>query len=271
MKTLTKITLTLSVMTMLSSCSDNLTYSGHDASILFLHHSTGYHVWKGKLSGPASLSFRLGVSMVPKYMKEYNKQNNTRYAISHAWFPFEPYPANANFPYDYYNIWVKHAGPDTYIDQPTLETLTKDHDVIIIKHCFPVSNILDDDNQADIESDRKTLANYKLQYNALKEKFREFPGTKFLVWTAAASVEQATTTEEARRTREFVDWVKNEWDEADDNIFIFDFYSLETEGGLYLKPEYAKGPADSHPNEVLSMKAADMLVKRIVEVIENNR
>ena len=67
---------------------------------------------------------------------------------------------------------------------------------------------------------------------------RSFPDTTFIVWTGAALTEATTTPDEAQRTREFFDWVKAEWDEPGDNIFLWDFYELETEGGPYMKPEY---------------------------------
>ena len=76
---------------------------------------------------------------------------------------------------------------------------------------------------------------------------RSFPDTKFIVWTGAALTEATTTPDEAQRTREFFDWVKAEWDEPGDNIFLWDFYELETEGGPYLKPEYASAPDNPHP------------------------
>jgi hypothetical protein len=262
--------LVLIIATMISCSNNKLTYANPDAKIIFLHHSTGLNVWKGKLSGLASLSMRLGPSIVPELLKKYNKENSKKYEISEAWFPNYPYPIENN-PYDYYNIWVKNAGQNPFMEQPTLEMLVTNYNVIIFKHCFPFSNILPEDSVPNINSDKKTIGNYTLQYNALKTKLREFPGTSFLVWTGAASVEKATTPEEAKRAKDFVTWVKNEWDEPNDNIFIFDFNQIETEGDLYLKPEYAIGPADSHPNEKLSKKAAGLLVNRIIEVIEDNR
>ena len=55
-----------------------------------------------------------------------------------------------------------------------------------------------------------------------------------------------------------------------DNIFLWDFYELETEGGLYLKPEYATSPTNSHPNKDFAQKVAPYFCQRIVDVIEND-
>jgi hypothetical protein len=260
------------IIFMFTSCRNpimNLKYEKPDAKIIFLHHSTGNNIWYGDIKQGLNLSLRKPMCMVPRLMKNYNEANNKKISIEQRYFPSgKPYPW-ANYPYDYYNIWVKNGGENTFMDEPTLEILTKEYDIIIFKHCFPVSHILEDDEHPDINSDKKTLANYKLQYNALKTKLQSFPKNKFIVWTGAALVETVTNTEEAERANHFFEWVKKEWDEPGDNIEIFDFREIETEGGVYLKEKYANSTSDSHPNMKLSKIAAELLVKKIVEVLEN--
>lgn len=237
----------------------------------FLHHSTGNVIWTGKPTGIKKItSIFKKYEAVPGWFAVYNKTNSKNYFITEQNFPkAKPYGWN-NYPFDYYNIWVKNAGESPFMEEPTLEMLTKDYNMIIFKHCFPVGNIQESTDSADLNSDKKTLQNYKLQYLALKEKLLSFPDTKFVVWTAAALVESQTTPEETARTREFVDWVVNEWDAEGDNIYLWDFYSLETEGGQYLKPEYAIGENDSHPNGTFANKVAPLFCQRIVDVIETN-
>ena len=62
----------------------------------------------------------------------------------------------------------------------------------------------------------------------------------------------------------------DEWNTPGDNIEIFDFREIETDGGLYLKPEYAVGDLDSHPNISFSALAAESFVNKIIEVVETN-
>ncbi|OGJ89543.1 MAG: hypothetical protein A2487_14505 [Candidatus Raymondbacteria bacterium RifOxyC12_full_50_8] len=223
-----------------------------ESRVIFLHHSTGNCVWQGG---------------VPQWMDEYNKKNKTNYLVTEQAFPKKTPYGWRNYPFDYWNIWVNHAGDAPFSDEPTLEMLTKNYDVIVFKHCFPVSSIQPDSGKPDIASDRKTLENYKLQYAALKKKMRSFPKTKFIVWTPAALVASASDPDKAKRTAEFSAWMKKTWDEKGDNIFLWDFHGLETEGGLYLKPDYAAGPDDSHPNEAFSKKVAPLFAQRIVDVI----
>ncbi len=60
-----------------------------------------------------------------------------------------------------------------------------------------------------------------------------------------------------------------EWDLPGDNIYIWDLYSLQTEGGLYFKEEYSASIRDSHPNEDFASMASKLLFNRIIDVIEN--
>jgi hypothetical protein len=114
------------------------------------------------------------------------------------------------------------------------------------------------------------LANYKLQYAALREKLHEFPNTKFILFTGAALVKSAVSEDAAERAKEFFTWVTDEWDLPEDNIHIWDLYSLQTEGGSYFKDEYATSPDNSHPNGEFAVKVAQLLFARIIDVIETN-
>jgi len=228
------------------------TASGSDARIIFLHHSTGEVIWEGG---------------VPEWFDEYNSENDTDYQITAQDFPKDSPYGWENYPYDYWNIWVDHAGNSPYKSEPTLEILASDYNVIVFKHCFPVSDIEPDYGPGEVDSSEKTSANYKLQYDALKDKMHEFPETTFVVWTGAAQVAGATEADYAQRAQEFFNWVKNDWDEAGDNIYIWDFYELETEGGLYLANANAADPYDSHPSPSFATKVAPLFGQRLVDII----
>jgi hypothetical protein len=153
------------------------------------------------------------------------------------------------------------------MEEPTLEMLTKKYDVIIFKHCYPVSKILADTGTPDIDSNIKRLENYKLQYNALKRKMHEFPDNKFIVWSPAVLVKSQLHEDEARRTYEFYRWIIDEWDEKGDNIFIWDFYKYETEGGLYLLDKYAGGATNSHPDKDFAARVTPLFCKFVIDVV----
>jgi len=254
------------LIALLSGCTQN---NESMKKIIFLHHSTGYNIWLGKTNH--YLYKITGNSDVKKYINRYNRDNGTAYRITEQFFPKkEPYGWK-NYPYDYYNIWVKNAGDKPFLEELTLEMLTSEYDVIIFKHCFPVSLIMPDTGIPDINSESRRLENYKLQYDALKAKMQQFSDKKFIVWTPAVNTQKLMSEGQALRTREFRDWIVNEWDEQGDNIFIWDFYSYETEGGLYLADKYAAGPEDSHPNVQFAARVAPLFGQYIIDVIEHKK
>jgi hypothetical protein len=220
-----------------------------NARVVFLHHSTGSAIWEGG---------------VPGWFTAYNTAHGTTYQITELAYPGAPYPWD-NYPYDYWNIWVNHAGTAPYQGNATLELLTPQYEVIAFKHCFPVSGIAADAGTPDVTSSEKTVGNYKAQYAALKTKLRSFPANRFIVWTGAALLQVNNTPEQAARAKEFFDWVRTVWDEPGDNIYVWDFFDLETGGGIYMLPE--NGGSDSHPNPTFAAEAAPLFGQRVVDVI----
>jgi len=243
-----------------------MTSSNRSVRIALLHHSTGEVIWNGGLPG---------------FLEAWNGSRGTDYRITKVTYPattggwpplirklVSTYPW-ANYPYDYWNLWVKQTGASRDRGELNLDDLVKRYDVIVFKHCFPVSRVKPDGGAApSVSSEERTLANYRLQYQAIKTRLRQFPEKRFIVWTGAALPEASTNPAEAGRAREFFEWVKGAWDEKGDNIFVWDFHELETEGGLYLKPEYAAGARDAHPAPAFARRVAPLLGQRIVDVIE---
>ena len=245
----------------------------NNARVAYLHHSTGQNVWTGG---------------VPQFIQTWNSSHGKNYQISELRYPatigghttlarylplrtvraMVSYYPWENYPYDYWNLWIAHTGESRDRGELNLDDLVKDYDVIVFKHCFPVSGIKADSGTPSVSSKEKTLANYKLQYEALKTRMHQFPEKRFILWTGPALTEASTNPQDAERARQFVSWVKTTWDEKGDNIYLWDFYELETKGALYLKPEYADGPDDAHPNVVFSRQVALLIGQRIVDVIE---
>jgi len=223
--------------------------------IAYLHHSTGGIIWGGG---------------VPEFFTSYNAAHSTQYQITSITYPDagSGYPWS-NYPYDYWNLWVNHTGSSQDSGELNLDQLAANHDVIVFKHCFPVSAINADDGNPDITSSYQTIANYQLQYAALKTRMKQFPARKFIIWTGAALNAGSTNPDDATRAQTFFNWVKTTWDEPGDNIFIWDFYALETAGAApYMNNAYASASNDPHPNSTFSATVAPCIAQRIVDVIE---
>lgn len=227
---------------------------GRDARIAYLHHSTGGAIWDGGVQG---------------FIEDWNGSHGTRYVITGITYPLTTggYPW-ANYPYDYWNLWVSFTGTSRDRGELNLDDLAASYDVIVLKHCFPVSAIAADTGTPSVSSSARTAENYRLQYAALKARLRRFPTKRFVVWTGAALTQASTTAAQAQRARDFFAWVKGTWDEPGDNIFVWDFFEIETAGGLYLLDTWAASPSDSHPNATLAALAAPLIGRRIVDVIE---
>lgn len=230
--------------------------------IAYLHHSTGGNIWAGG---------------IPAFFTSYNTAHSTQYQITSITYPDTGggYPW-ANYPYDYWNLWVNHTGTSQDRGELNLDQIAANYDVIMFKHCFPVSGIGPDSGTASVSSSYKSIANYKLQYAALKARMKnDFPTKKFILWTGAALTKgsiSGTDAEKlviAQRAQDFFNWVKTTWDEPGDNIFIWDFYALETAGAVpYMNDAYANALNDSHPNGAFSSTVAPYISQRIVDVIE---
>lgn len=228
--------------------------------IAYLHHSTGGNIWSGG---------------IPDYINAYNASQNKNYRITSITYPATTngYPW-ANYPYDYWNLWINHTGASQDRGELNLDQLAASYDVIVFKHCFPVSDILSEASDESAPSPVQTVHNYQLLYNALKTRMLAFPTKKFIVWTGAALIEAATTAEKATRAKTFFDWVKSDWDTPGDNIFLWDFFALETGNAAsgYMNSSYStantNNPYDSHPNSNFSSAVAPFMPQRIIDVIE---
>ena len=118
--------------------------SGNGTKIIFLHHSTGRNIWDGG---------------VQEWFNDYNKTSKVNYLIVEQVFPKTDSNDGGNYPFDYWNIWVNHAGEEPYKEEPTLEMISKKYDAVVLKHCFPVGDIREDTGEPDVASDVKSLEN----------------------------------------------------------------------------------------------------------------
>lgn len=174
-----------------------------------------------------------------------------------------------NYPYDYWNLWIAHTGDQHDRYELNLDDLVRSYDVIVFKHCYPVSGIEPDNGAPSVSSPVKTEANYMLQYEALKQRMHQFPQTKFILWTPTGLTQSLTNKAQAERANHFSAWVKDSWDVKGDNIFLWDFRQLQTGGGLYVEAAHAERGNESHPSKEFAKQVAPLLGRRIIDVIEN--
>jgi hypothetical protein len=231
-----------------------------DDKVIFLHHSTGEGVWGGGIGAPT-------------WFSNYNTAHGTAYDVDERSYPNSPYPW-ANYPYDYWHLWINGECNSANPNIECMPKLTTDYDIIIYKHCYPGAGVVADNGDPDITSSVKTLANYKLQYRALRQLMDSYPNNKFIVWTLAPLHRLATTSANAARAKEFVDWVKYDFLVEDNqnhpNIFIFDFFGFTAGTDNFLRYEYegSHSSSDSHPNSLANSTVMPLFSQFIVDTAD---
>lgn len=244
-------------------------HSGISQKVIFLHHSTGWAVYnEGHMAD---------------WINNYNTEHVTSYELTERSYPDAPYPWD-NYPYDYWNLWINNACDNSNPGIACMDKLCADYNVIIFKHCYPGSAITDDPANPSASSPVKSIANYKLQYRALRTLMDGYPENKFIVWTLAPLHRLATNSAAAAKARQFTDWVKNDWltedGQSHPNIYIFDFWGYTAESNPTpaqgkvncLKYEYEymhENTDDSHPNTLANETVGPLFAQFIVNTIED--
>ena len=240
-----------------------------DNRVVFLHHSTGGGVfWEGG---------------VDQWIADYNASHGTAIQVEEREYPSEPY-AWENYPYDYWNLWINGACDSSNPNIECMDSLASKYDVVIFKHCFPGAYVIPDFDYEtpDVGSMERSMANYKLQYQALRELMDSYPDTVFIVWTLAPLHRMDTDAEAAARAAEFVRWVKEDWlhedGKAHPNIRIFDFWGLVAETSsnpsqgqancLKYQFEQSHSDSDSHPNAEANRMVGPIFAQFIVDNLE---
>lgn len=254
--------------------STQLSSFSQQAKVMFLHHSTGRMIYEG--------------GSVNDSIEAYNLREDTDYILEERNYPYKPY-VWANYPYDYWKIWLsgyceEQRGEKGYANVQCLDDLAAKYDVVILKHCYPGADILENTGSPSVSSSRKSLENYKLQYQALREAFTQYPETHFVVWTLVPRHRlYPGATENAGRAAQFASWVRDEWLKEEGkgypNIHVFDYFSMAAEtdpevqqpGVRYcLKYAYEKSHEDndSHPNELACKEIGPEFYSYIIDLLE---
>lgn len=162
--------------------------------------------------------------------------------------------------------------------EPRFSDFVAQYDVVIMKHCFPASDILEDIGKADPTSPRQSLENYKAIYRLLRDMFDKNPNKLFIIWTLPSRHQlfeppEGHKDENAARATEFSNWLKGDFINeggSHPNIFIWDFRGLMVDPDTnFLKYEYESGhnSPDSHPNKSANNEAGPQFSKFVVESI----
>lgn len=138
------------------------------------------------------------------------------------------------------------------------------HEVIVFKSCFPVSDITSDEQ----------LERYKSYYRDMRDVMDGHRDRVFIVVTPPPLNPAETNPEAAARARAFANWLKSdEYLGGHPNVFTFDFFGYlaqdDTASPDYnmLRQAYRQG-SDSHPNQAANEAIGPLFVDSIVDAVQ---
>jgi hypothetical protein len=237
--------------------SSSITANGDFTNVIFLHHSTGRNLIE---QGGVREAF--AAAGYDFWDHDYNDQGLTR-----------PDGVPAGYSYDIPNDNTDPDGLAHIFSQRLCSwplnafSGLMQHEVIVFKSCFPVSNITSD----------AQLEQYKTYYLEMRDVMDQHPDHVFIVVTPPPLNPAATGTEAAARARTFAEWLKSdEFLAGHPNVFTFDFFDLLAEDEPtasdcnMLSKEYRERE-DSHPNKKANETISSIFVEFIIKAIENYR
>jgi hypothetical protein len=139
------------------------------------------------------------------------------------------------------------------------------HEVLIVKSCFPNSAI---------KSDAELVQN-KDWYLTMRNVVDQHPDRVFIFLTSPPLHPLATTADEAARARTLASWlVSDEFRRGRPNLFVFDFFDqLADPQTNMLRAAYQRDPddSDSHPNELANQTIGPHFVDFVDQAVQTYR
>ena len=217
-------------------------------SIIFLHHSCGQNLIEQGLVRE-SLS-ELGYEF---YDHGYNDDGLRLADGTYSGTNFDV-PGDNTDPDGLAEIFSQplHDPPDN-----TFSHLIQ-YDVIILKSCYPTSNITSEEQ----------LAEYQAYYQTIRDRMDQHPEKTFIVVSQPPEVPGNSDRDAADRAREFVNWLgSGEFLSGHDNIFMFDFFDLLAGEDNFLRADYRFDDYDGHPNERANQEIGPIFVDFVNQAI----
>lgn len=235
--------------------SPSVTISSDFTNVIFLHHSTGQNlIEQGKVRQAFTAA---GYDF---WDHGYNDRGLTRPDGTPSGYSYN-IPGDNTDPDGLAHIFSQRLYPGPVNAFSGL----MQHEVIIFKSCFPVSDI----------TSGEQLEEYKAHYLQIRDVMDQHPDHIFVVMTPPPLNPAATNAEAATRARAFAKWLKSDvFLEGHPNVYAFDFFDLlanKDPASLdynRLREEYRE-ENDSHPNMRANETIAPIFVEFVIGAIED--
>jgi hypothetical protein len=228
---------------------------------IFLTHSTGLYIW-----GPNGSSTSVPDEVI-KYNSKHNLASDSSFNITRQDWPLDPWE----------NEWSRwHKIFNDEDPNAIIEPFFDIYEFIIIKSCFPSSDISERGSAADtLEPVKKTIYNYKWHWRNIIRKMGVNKGNFFVIWTNAPLVAGQTNDNAALLSDSFCRWAKDtlaagldkEFGKFPSNVYVFDFFHKLAGPDGKLKLQYAVSNSDSHPNSAGTELVAPLLVSEVLGAV----
>lgn len=222
---------------------------------IFFHHSTGENIW-----GPNGSTTSVP-EQITAYNTSHNLTGNSAFSMTELWWPNNPNDNNE------WERWHRiFAGQDA---NANITPYYSSHRIIMIKSCFPSSEINDEGIPEDtLNPEDKTIFNYKWHWRFMVRTMRNHPTNFFVIWTNAPLTQLTTNPTQAHFSDRFCKWAKDTLAAGLDpligtfpsNVYVFDYFHKLADANGYLPDMYAVDPYDSHPNAAATQLVAPLLV-----------
>ncbi|MCB9422095.1 MAG: hypothetical protein H6667_20000 [Ardenticatenaceae bacterium] len=236
-----------------------ITVNGDYSNIIFLHHSTGRNLMEE--GGVRPLLSDMGYQF---WDHDYNHIGLTRPdgSLTNAHYRIPGMLGRGNTDVD--GLARLFAQPVTDPPNNALSRLLQ-HEVIIIKSCFPNSAV------------KSTAVQQQFQdwYRQMRDTMDQHPDHIFIIMTSPPLHPLATTPEEAARARAIANWLTSgDFLAGHDNVFVFDFFDLLADPAANtLRTEYQMTitEAQSHPNQLANETIGPLFAAFIDTAIQTYR
>lgn len=217
-------------------------------TIIWLHHSVGYGIIDGG-------GVREGLTALGYEFYDHGYNGDGLRLADGTWTGTNfDVPDDNTYPDGLATIFSQplHNPPDN-----TFSYLMQ-YDVIMVKSCFPTSNIGDD---AQLEADKD-------YYRTIASRADQYPAKLFIIVSHPPQVPGATNAAEAARARALNDWLLSDaYQSGHANLRVFDLFGRLAGSDNMLRSEYRSSNSDAHPNSTANAAVGPQLVTFIDVVI----
>jgi hypothetical protein len=215
-------------------------------NVLFIHRSVGHN-----LIHDGRVYALIEAAEQPFELSDYNHNTGTLTSPAGIKKLNMQFPGGDTRPENYAALFTRKGSSE----HRELLDLMGGYDTVVLKSCYPTSNIRNDTE----------LETIKQHYRTITKFFTGVPSQQLVLVTSPPLRSRKTSKDNARRARELATWLSN--NQFSRNVHVFDLFNLLAHPENHaqantLRKEYRRPYFwDSHPSATASQKVAPKFVE----------